>query len=218
MLDTDNHVSQRTWINHFLLTLMVSGFFIIFVMLHGWQWSHKRFSRSSNDPIWDFSFNGDKLQRKQRTSLHSRNSVKIPLWLDASWHLKPHPRAVCDELKVKSPVMVVVPPQHRVKFCKSSPKKNVPQHTLLEFIGAELIFTTQWDWLHPKIGVQVIFLQPMELLLEPVRIAIALEWPIHTILDEIQALKKNKTEFGLPMTFKKTIKMKWLFLLANYND
>jgi hypothetical protein len=52
---------------------------------------------------------------------------------------------VCDELKVKSPVMVVVPPQHREKFCKSSPKKNVPQLVLLEFIGAELIFTPQWD-------------------------------------------------------------------------
>jgi hypothetical protein len=40
-------------------------------------------------------------------------------------------------------------------------KKNVPKHVLLEFLGAKLIFTPQWDWLHPKFGVQVIFLQPM---------------------------------------------------------
>jgi hypothetical protein len=134
--------------------------------LHGWQWSPKRFSMSSNDPIWDFSFNDDKLQRKQRTSLNSRNSVKTTLWLDVSWHLKTSSESSVRRIESKISCYGCCASPGRVKFCKSSPKTNVPQHVLLEFIGAELIFILQWDWLHPEFGVQIIFLQPMELLLE----------------------------------------------------
>jgi len=40
--------------------------------------------------------------------------------VDATWHPKPHPLAVSGELELKTPVVMVAPPQRRAKFWPSS--------------------------------------------------------------------------------------------------
>jgi hypothetical protein len=85
--DFEAQLGLRNWV------WFHSLFYCFIIGLHqGWQWSHKRFYMSDDDPTKKININGDmfwrnclnRLKNNKKFTLDIRNLAKIPLWLNAT--------------------------------------------------------------------------------------------------------------------------------------
>jgi hypothetical protein len=100
-----------------------------------WWSFHNRFSLNGKWSDQRCSFNGKNIwgnhQNGRIITLNNKNLSNFLLWLDATWHVKPHLGTLFGELELKALTMIIVPPQKRTKFCPNLPQKK----TLLIYVS-----------------------------------------------------------------------------------
>jgi len=95
-------------------------FFSFFWCGTGGDHPPKRFSMRDNDPTEGLALMVKRFKKTvktvKKTALCTQNLAKISLSLDTTWPLKPCSITVSGDLELWTPVVVVAPPQLRVKF------------------------------------------------------------------------------------------------------